>query len=263
MASVQHTCTGCVPIDASIIEVYIRLLGAKTSANAAAERAEYAAEHAIGKSPYIGANGNWWEWNDERGEFIDTMVQARGQIAVDTQLDPNSTNPVQNKVTAEELAKKQEKLVSGENIKTVGGQSLVGPGDIEVGDKNAVKFVSQELTDQQKNQARTNIGAYQKPSSGIPASDIAAGVIPDISGKQDTIQDLPTIRAGAALGATALQSFTEADPTVPAWAKASTKPTYTAAEVGALPSTTLIPTKTSDLTNDSGFIHLGATLETL
>ena len=52
---------------------------------------------------------------------------------------------------------------------------------------------------------------------------------------------------------TALQSYTETDPTVPAWAKAETKPTYTAAEVGALPSTTTIPTKTSQLTNDSGF----------
>lgn len=36
---------------------------------------------------------------------------------------------------------------------------------------------------------------------------------------------------------TALQSFTETDPTVPAWAKASTKPTYTASEVGAVPTT--------------------------
>lgn len=51
-----------------------------------------------------------------------------------------------------------------------------------------------------------------------------------------------------------LTSYTETDPTVPAWAKASTKPTYTASEVGALPSTTTIPSKTSDLTNDSGFI---------
>lgn len=38
------------------------------------------------------------------------------------------------------------------------------------------------------------------------------------------------------------------------WAQASTKPSYTAGEVGALPSTTSIPSKTSDLTNDSGFI---------
>jgi len=38
-----------------------------------------------------------------------------------------------------------------------------------------------------------------------------------------------------------LTSFTEEDPTVPAWAKAASKPTYTAAEVGALPDTTVIP----------------------
>lgn len=36
-------------------------------------------------------------------------------------------------------------------------------------------------------------------------------------------------------------STNETDPTVPAWAKASTKPTYTASEVGALPSDTIIP----------------------
>lgn len=54
-----------------------------------------------------------------------------------------------------------------------------------------------------------------------------------LSGKQDTIDDLSSIRSGAALGTTALQSYTETDPTVPQWAKASTKPAYTAQEVGA------------------------------
>ena len=37
------------------------------------------------------------------------------------------------------------------------------------------------------------------------------------------------------------------------WAKQPTKPTYSASEVGALSDTTIIPTKTSDLTNDSNF----------
>lgn len=46
----------------------------------------------------------------------------------------------------------------------------------------------------------------------------------------------------------------ESDPTVPAWAKAENKPTYTASEVGALPDTTTIPSKVSDLTNDLGFV---------
>ena len=46
----------------------------------------------------------------------------------------------------------------------------------------------------------------------------------------------------------------ESDPTVPGWAKQPEKPTYTASEVGALPDTTKIPSKTSDLQNDSGFL---------
>lgn len=64
------------------------------------------------------------------------------------------------------------------------------------------------------------IGTYSKPSTGIPASDLAQGV-----------------QTSLGLADTALQSFTEADPTVPAWAKASSKPSYTASEVGALAST--------------------------
>lgn len=46
----------------------------------------------------------------------------------------------------------------------------------------------------------------------------------------------------------------ESDPTVPQWAKEPEKPIYTASEVGALPDTTKIPSKTSDLQNDSGFL---------
>lgn len=48
----------------------------------------------------------------------------------------------------------------------------------------------------------------------------------------------------------------ENDPTVPAWAKQSEKPSYTADEVGALPASTKIPAKTSEITNDSGYITI-------
>ena len=40
----------------------------------------------------------------------------------------------------------------------------------------------------------------------------------------------------------------------PSWVKSPTKPTYTASEVGALPDSTIIPSKTSQLTNDSKYI---------
>lgn len=48
-----------------------------------------------------------------------------------------------------------------------------------------------------------------------------------------------------------LTSFTETDPTVPSWAKQANKPTYTAEEVGALPSSTPIPSALSDLSDDA------------
>ena len=55
--------------------------------------------------------------------------------------------------------------------------------------------------------------------------------------------------------------FEETDPTVPDWAKKPEKPTYTAEDVGALPDNTKIPTKTSELENDSGFLYSPPTPE--
>ena len=52
----------------------------------------------------------------------------------------------------------------------------------------------------------------------------------------------------------ALQSYTETDPMVPAWAKAASKPTYTASEVGAVPTTRTVNGKAL-----SGNITLSAT----
>lgn len=40
----------------------------------------------------------------------------------------------------------------------------------------------------------------------------------------------------------------------PSWVNSTTKPVYTASDVGALPSNTTIPSKTSQLQNDSGFV---------
>ena len=70
-----------------------------------------------------------------------------------------------------------------------------------------------------------NTGTYSKPSTGIPSTDLSSAVQTSL-GKADT----------------AIQ--TETDPTVPSWAKQSSKPSYTASEVGALPDDTTIPTIT-------------------
>lgn len=82
----------------------------------------------------------------------------------------------------------------------------------------------------------------------LDADDV--GALPD----DTVIPTVPTNVSAFTNDAGYLTSYTETDPTVPAWAKAQNKPAYTAAEVGALPNTTTIPTATSDLINDSGYV---------
>lgn len=75
----------------------------------------------------------------------ETSIDVIGNIAspiitgVDDALNIDSTNPVQNKVilealgtVAEQANNKQAQLVSGTNIKTINGQSLLGSGNIAI-----------------------------------------------------------------------------------------------------------------------------------
>lgn len=70
---------------------------------------------------------------------------------------------------------------------------------------------------------------------------------------EDIRETLPGQIQDAVDGAVEQVLNSEQDPTVPEWAKQATKPVYTAQEVGALPEDTFIPSKTSELTNDSNF----------
>ena len=80
-----------------------------------------------------------------------------------------------------------------------------------------------------------------KPTLGAMASK-------DTVAKTDLAAD---VQAALDKAGSSLDSYTETDPTVPAWAKAPEKPTYTASEVGALPNTTQIPSSLADLTADA------------
>lgn len=60
-------------------------------------------------------------------------IDAGASITVDSAIDSNSENPVQNKVIASALDNKQDTLVSGTNIKTINGTSILGSGDITTG----------------------------------------------------------------------------------------------------------------------------------
>lgn len=106
----------------------------------------------------------------------------------------------------------------GNKVDKVQGKGL-STNDYTDTDKAAVAAIPDELADLQDDATHRLVTDTEKSTWNA---------------KQDTISDLSTIRSGAALGATAIQS--ETDPTVPHWAKQSTKPSYTASEVGAVPT---------------------------
>lgn len=71
-------------------------------------------------------------WNE-----LDYYIMAMdGQIPIDQSLSTTSQNPVQNKTITvkinEIVADKQDKLVSGTNIKTINGESVLGSGNLAV-----------------------------------------------------------------------------------------------------------------------------------
>jgi len=88
-------------------------------------------------------------------------------------------------------------------------------GTASPGESN--KYARGDHTHPKPSPADIGAGTYSKPSGGIPKTDLASAVQESL-GRADT----------------ALQSYTETDPTVPSWAKASSKPSYTASEVGAI-----------------------------
>ena len=79
--------------------------------------------------------------DEAEGQVTTESVSLRSQIVaggggstivVDNYMSPISTNPVQNKVITEALGGKQDTLRSGENVKTINGESIVGEGDITI-----------------------------------------------------------------------------------------------------------------------------------
>ena len=146
--------------------------------------------------------------------------------------------------------------------KTSEDLGLMGKGDAytkkEVDDKleSLPSSYTKDEADEEFETKEHAAGTYQTKEKA--ASDLAAvtealdAKVDKVDGKELSTNDF-TDADKARLGS-ALQEYTETDPTVPGWAKAAAKPTYTAKEVGALPDTTKIPSKVSELENDSGFL---------
>ena len=74
--------------------------------------------------------------SDEQ-DFVVESVHLQTEVnfvsmMVDDELSEESGNAIANRAVANALKEKQDALVSGENIKTINGQSLLGKGNIEI-----------------------------------------------------------------------------------------------------------------------------------
>ena len=144
-------------------------------------------------------------------------------------------------------------------VKSVDGAT----GDVVT---NAVKTTTQTLTETQKQQARTNIGAgtssfdgdynslTNKPTIPTKTSQLAndSGFITDaaLTGYAKTT-DIPTKTSQLDNDS---YYITASEAPVQSVNSKTGAVQLNASDVGALPNTTVIPTKTSQLDNDSGFI---------
>ena len=120
------------------------------------------------------------------------------------------------------MANNNDKFISRENAKTLWGYMI----DLLTGKQNKLTF-DDTPTQSSDNPVKSGgiftalagKGTYSKPQNGIPKADLESTVQTSL-GKADT----------------ALQSFTETDPTVPSWAKQTNKPSYSYSEIQNTPT---------------------------
>jgi len=131
--------TSVTALSSQVSGVTAKIPSEATSSNKLADKA-YVSSGLSGKVDKVGGMGL------SSNDYTTTEKNKLGALPTNSEL-------------SSQLAGKQAKLVSGQNIATINGQSLLNGGNIVAGDPNAVKYVAQTLTASQKEQARENIGA--------------------------------------------------------------------------------------------------------
>lgn len=162
------------------------------------------------------------EVNNKLVELEEAIQGTYTPIEVEDHLSTTSTKPVQNKVISNAL------------------NSKVGTNDIDnilttkIGEQNLVNSNYLSSNYYNKNYIDTNFATKQEISSIVQAE--VDPIFTESPASQITTQDITNWNS------------------VPAWAKNSTKPTYTASEVGALPANYTPPV--TSVNNQTGAVNL-------
>ena len=196
------------------------------------------------------------DYTAEEKEKLAGIEVGANKTMVDSTLSATSTNPVQNKVVNTKFETIQAEVDS--KVDSIDGKGL-STEDYTTEEKTKLASIAEgaEVNVQADwNEADTSSDAYivNKPTIPSKTSDLTndSGFLTSIPDEYVTETEL------TAKGY--LTSYTETDPTVPAWAKQPTKPSYTAeevgarssdwmptaAEVGALPTTYTPPDQTAE-----------------
>ena len=151
-----------------------------------------------------------------------------------------------------------EKLAEQNNILSNGSVTI--KGDPGVDGKSAYEYARESGYTGTEEEFAEKLATIPEALSDL-ADDASHRVVTDTEkstwNAKANASDIPTKVSDLTNDSGFITSYTETDPTVPAWAKQSTKPTYTAEEVGALPDTTVIPTvptNVSAFANDAGYL---------
>lgn len=287
---------------------------AAAGAEEAQEKAEEAAEKAaaaVVSPPTIGTNGNWYLWDFELGAYVDsgkpsagsgtgggavqsvngktgtvvlgasdvgalpsgTKIPAKtsdltndsGFITGYTETDPTvpawAKSATKPSYTAAEVGADPEGAAVG----------AVGEHNVDLDSHNDIRSLIEGLTSRLNALANSDdttldqmaeVVAYIKANrtliesittNKVSVTDIVDNLTTNVTSKPlsaaqgvalkkliDAIT-VPTKLSQLTNDSGFITNYTETDPTVPAWAKAASKPSYTAEEVGALPKSTPIP----------------------
>jgi hypothetical protein len=205
-------------------------------------------------------------WHDGTGIRLWTG-SVPSNITVDSALSSTSENPVQNKVIYSALGDKAD----ASSIPVAATATPLDDGTAAVG--TSTKYAREDHVHAKPTYSKSDVGlgnvdnvqqysASNPPPYPVTSVNGSTGAVTlSIPSKtSDLTNDSGYITSSSvpsAATATPIVDGTAAVGTSAKYAREDhvhPKATYTASDVGALPDSTVIPSKTSDLTNDSGYI---------
>lgn len=186
----------------------------------------------------------------------DSLTSLEGSVStLETTVRNQDKSIIAN---AQAIQGKQDKLVSGTNIKTINNQSILGSGNISIEGGGSTIVVDDALSDTSENPVQNKVITTRVTSietslaSKANASDIPTKVSQlENDSQYQTKTNLDTALANYATTSEVNSKNTLQDRAIQDNADAITTINQTLATKA---DTSAIPTKTSQLTNDSGFV---------